>query len=139
MSIDTVESQMPEEVPEQTEQTEQTAEETVLEALSAPEETVPPDVTHRLAEDFLLLNREFPAIQDPNQLPDEVLDTAVAEDIPLLDAYLRFRWQEEKRVRAEEERRRQAAACSTGSLYQSGTESHPEQDTFLRAFRTALR
>lgn len=133
MSIDTVESQQPEEV------SELPVEATVLEALSEPEEVMPPDVTHRLAEDFLLLNREFPDIQDPNQLPDEVLDTAVAEDIPLLDAYLRFRWQEEKRVRAEEERRRQAAACSTGSLHQSGPESHPEQDIFLRAFRTALR
>lgn len=58
---------------------------------------------------------------------------------PLLDAFLRFRWQEEQRVRREKERRRRTAACSSGSLREGGAESHPEQDAFVRSFRRAMR
>ena len=97
------------------------------------------DITHRLAEEFFLLREEFPAIHGPEQLPDAVLELAAEKGIPLFDAYLRFRHEEEKRVRQEEERRRQAAARSAGSLLQGAAEADPEQEAFLRAFRTALK
>ena len=97
------------------------------------------DITHRLAEEFILLREEFPQLQSPQQLPDAVLDIAVEHSISLYDAYLRFRYEEEKRVRREEERRRQAAGQSAGSLLQGAVDTHPEQDAFLRAFRTALK
>jgi hypothetical protein len=64
---------------------------------------------------------------------------AANDGIPLFDAYLRFRHEEEKRVRIEEERRRLAAARSAGSLLQGAAEADPEQEAFLRAFRTALK
>lgn len=98
-----------------------------------------PDITRRLAEEFILLRDEFPSLEQPEQLPDAVLDMAVDKSIPLLDAYLRFCHEEKKRIRREEERRRQAAACSAGSLLQGMVDAHPEQDAFLRAFRTALK
>lgn len=115
---------------------------------ATPQEPVPtetpltpvaPDITHRLAEEFIQLSEEFPQMSHPDQLPDEVLNLAATENIPLLDAYLRFRWQEEKRVRAEEERRRRTAEQAVGSLQDGTGEPHPEQDAFLRAFHHALR
>ena len=103
------------------------------------EETLSSDITHRLAQEFFGLREEFPALHSPEQLPDAVLDMAVEQGIPLLDAYLRFRHEEEKRMQREEERRREAAARSTGSLIQGEMDAHPEQEAFLRAFRTALK
>lgn len=99
---------------------------------------VPEDVTDRLAEEFLSLAEEFPQLTRPADLPDEVLDTAAKEGIPLLDAYLRYRWQEEKKVAAATDSRRRAAQCSAGSLSRTAVETPPEQDAFLRAFRSAL-
>ena len=98
----------------------------------------PEDVTDRLAEEFLSLAEEFPQLTRPADLPDEVLDTAAKEGIPLLDAYLRYRWQEEKKVAAATDSRRRAAQCSAGSLSRTAVETPPEQDAFLRAFRSAL-
>lgn len=98
----------------------------------------PLDVTDRLASDFFALTEEFPQVASPADLPDCVLDTAAREGIPLLDAYLRYRWQEEKKVASATARRRQAALSSAGSLSRGVVEAPPEQDAFLRAFRSAL-
>ena len=96
------------------------------------------DITDRLATDFLRLAEEFPALHSPSQLPDTVLDTAAEENISLLDAYLRYRWQEEKKVLAAAAKREQAARSSAGSLAAGSTHVAPAQDAFLRAFRRAL-
>ena len=106
--------------------------------LPTAEAEPPEDVTHRLAEEFLALTQEFPRLVSPADLPEGVLDTAAREGIPLLDAYLRYRWQEEKKVAAATESRRRAAQCSAGSLSRTAVETPPEQDAFLRAFRSAL-
>lgn len=98
----------------------------------------PEDVTPRLAADFLTLTQEFPQLVSPTDLPDSVLDTAAEEGITLLDAYLRYRWQEEKKVAASLQARQQAAERSAGSLSRSAVDTPPEQDAFLRAFRSAL-
>ena len=96
------------------------------------------DVTSRLAEEFIALSEEFPRLMHPADLPDGVLDTAAREGIPLMDAYLRHRWQEEKKVAAATDSRRRAAESSAGSLSRGAIETPPEQDAFLRAFRLAL-
>ena len=98
----------------------------------------PEDVTPRLAADFLTLMQEFPHVVSPTDLPNSVLDTAATEGIPLLDAYLRYRWQEEKKVAASVQTRQLAAQRSAGSLSRGAADTPPEQDTFLRAFRSAL-
>lgn len=98
-----------------------------------------PDITHRLAAEFITMQQEVPGLHAPEDLAAEIWDTAAREGIPLLDAFLRFRWQEEQRVRREKERRRRTAACSSGSLREGGAESHPEQDAFVRSFRRAMR
>lgn len=101
-------------------------------------EEVSADVTQRLAQDFLTLAEEFPELISPSQLPEEVLDLAAEQGIPLLDAYLRYRLQEEKKIAAAAEKRQQAAEQSIGSLSRGAAETPPEQDAFLRAFRSAL-
>lgn len=127
--------------PELLEQTTDTTTEEVAEPVpeSMPEATPEPvDVTGRLATDFLVLAEEFPHISSPSQLPDEVLELAAEEGIPLLDAFLRHRWQEEKRVARSTRQRRQAADASAGSLSRGSVQTPPEQDAFLRAFHSAL-
>ncbi len=120
------------------EQTEEATAAASVEEQPIPEEQSTIDVTARLAEDFLALAGEFPQIADPAQLPDEVLDMAAELNISLLDAYLRYRLQEEKRVAAAAEKREQAARQSAGSLSRGAIQTPPEQDAFLRAFRAAL-
>lgn len=110
-------------------------------AVAVEMESVPTptqDVTARLAEDFLMLEKEFPQFISPNQLPDGVLDMAAEQGITLLDAYLRYRLQEEKKVAAAVEKQREAAMQSAGSLSRGAVQTPPEQDAFLRAFRSAL-
>lgn len=119
----------------------------VAQAPAAAEEELPAspasadssDITHRLAAEFITMQQEVPGLHAPEDLAAEIWDTAAREGIPLLDAFLRFRWQEEQRVRREKERRRRTAACSSGSLREGGAESHPEQDAFVRSFRRAMR
>ena len=105
-------------------------------AVPVAEESI--DVTQRLAEDFLVLAEEFPQFTAPSQLPDGVLEMAAQQNISLLDAYLRYRLQEEKKVAAAAEMRQQAAKQSAGSLSRGAAERPPEEDAFLRAFRAAL-
>lgn len=105
---------------------------------TVPATEEPTDVTQRLAEEFLVLAEEFPQFTAPSQLPDGVLEMAVEQNIALLDAYLRYRLQEEKKVAAAAEMRQQAAKQSAGSLSRGAAERPPEEDAFLRAFRAAL-
>ena len=107
------------------------------EEIAVPAEE-PIDVTERLAEEFLALAEEFPQFTAPSQLPDGVLEMTMEQNISLLDAYLRYRLQEEKKVAAALERRQQAAKQSAGSLSRGAAERPPEEDAFLRAFRAAL-
>ena len=70
--------------------------------------------------------------------PDGVREMAAEQGISLLDAYLRHRLKEERRVTAAIEKRIKAAEQSVGSLSRGASETPPEQDAFLRAFRAAL-
>ena len=63
---------------------------------------------------------------------------AAKQRISMLDAYLRYRLQEEKKVAAAVEKQREAAMQSAGSLSRGAVQTPPEQDAFLRAFRSAL-
>ena len=131
MENETMETQIPE-----TAMDEMTLPES--EVMAEPAVVQPLDVTDRLATEFMALTEEFPQVTTPAQVPDCVLDVAAKEGSPLLDAYLRYRWQEEKRVASATEHRRRSAASSAGSLSRGAVETPPEQDAFLRAFRLAL-
>ncbi len=84
------------------------------------------------------LATEFPQFDTPAALPAEVTAAAQREHISLLDAYLRYRWQEEKRVTAAAKQRQAAAAASVGPLSRGAVAEDTEPDAFLRAFRSAL-
>ncbi len=109
------------------------------EAPEMPSVAAEPDITHRLAAEFIAMQAEVPGLHAPEDLAAEIFDTAAREHIPLMDAFLRYRWQEEQRVRREEERRHRAAACSPGSLREGAAQKPPEEGAFLRSFRRALR
>ncbi|MDD2362800.1 MAG: hypothetical protein PHH84_07610 [Oscillospiraceae bacterium] len=93
----------------------------------------------RLADDFLLLVKEVPdRFAGFEDVPSAVVDSAVKENLCLLDAYLRYELQEKKKAAAAQATQAQAAARSAGSL--EGKRNSPETDlnSFEHAFYTAL-
>lgn len=92
-----------------------------------------------LADGFLQLQQEVPALQGIEEVPEAVLQTAAKENISLFDAYLRYRWYEQQAILAEEARQQRTAALSAGSLQTGGLRVAPVSDAFARAFEQALR
>lgn len=105
----------------------------------ADAEAIPEEAIEALADGFLLLRQEVPGMESIEDVPEAVLEMAAKEKLPLLDAYLRYRWREERAVEAERERQRRTGMLSAGSLYTGGAQSHPEADAFARAFAQALQ
>ena len=92
-----------------------------------------------LADSFLQLQQEMPELQSVTDLPEEVLQAAAEENIPLLDALLRHRFREERAVLAEQARQDRAAQAAAGSLRGGGTQAKPVSDAFARSFEQALQ
>jgi hypothetical protein len=92
-----------------------------------------------LADGFLQLCEEVPDLKTIEDVPETVLQMAVDEKIPLLDAYLRYRWREECAVLAEQQRQQRTGEQSAGSLYTGDGGIAPASDAFSRAFKQALR
>lgn len=91
-----------------------------------------------LAEGFLQLQQEMPELADIGDVPETVLRTAAREHLPLLDAFLRYRFREQRAVIAEQQRQQRTGEQTAGSLYTGGGQTHPETDAFMRAFQKAL-
>lgn len=83
---------------------------------SRPAPTADEALTQRLADEYEALCREVPIVGAFAALPEAVLHTAVADGVPLLDAYLRWEYRERCRTEAEHAAARTAAAATTGSL-----------------------
>lgn len=118
--------------------------EPVTEENPVPEETVEPELSEPsapavLTDDFLLLQQEVPELQSMADLPEAVRQEAQEQRLSLLDAYLRYRWREERAVREERERQQRNGEQTAGSLYTGDTQQHPVADAFARAFEQALR
>lgn len=95
-------------------------------------------LTERLTAEFDELSAQVPEIRQVKDVPAEVLETAMSEGVTLLDAYLR-RWYAAARKTAEQqERQRQSAAQSAGSLGGVFDEPDPRETAFSRSFRVAL-
>lgn len=112
--------------------------------------TPPPETGNQTAEgeqtlldqmngEFEVLAEAVPDIHSVEDIPEEVFTLAVAQKLPLYDAYLRFRYEEERRQKSEQERQAAAQASSAGSLRDTGETPSPEDNAFVSAFRRAIR
>ncbi len=81
-------------------------------------------ITRRLAEEFEVLQREFPQLNDFAQVPQPIVQESVTQGISLLDAYLRHEHREHAKAEAANASRLAAAEASTGSQASTG-ESGP--------------
>lgn len=91
----------------------------------------------RLADEFLALAEEMPAIAKPEDLPEEVWDTA-AQGVPLRDAYLRFWYSEWSRKQAAAAAQSRARAGSAGPLRDVPEDPRPEEAAFTRSFQSTV-
>lgn len=91
----------------------------------------------RLADEFLALAEEMEGIAQPEDLPEEVWDTA-AQGVPLRDAYLRFWYAEHIRRQVAAKTRERTAAGSAGSLRDLPEDPRPEEAAFAQSFQTAV-
>lgn len=104
---------------------------------SAPEPDTDAQQTERLAEEFLALADEIESIRLPEDLPEEVWDTA-AQGVPLRDAYLRYWYTETMRRQAARQVQERSTARSAGSLRDLPDNPRPEETAFARSFQTAV-
>lgn len=91
----------------------------------------------RLADEFLRLADEIPWVAQPEDLPDEVWETA-AQGVPLRDAYLRFWFAEWGRKQEAAAVQARTAAGSAGSLRDIPDDPRPEEAAFTRSFLTSM-
>ena len=96
-------------------------------------------MSERLAAEFYDLRHEFAEYTAIEQLPKEVIHTALRESIPLMDAMLRYQHRQARQVEAGKRAAVRSAAAATGSLRQSGdNRSSAAMDAFLRGLHRRL-
>ena len=86
-----------------------------------------------------MLAEAVPDIRSVEDIPEEVFTLAVAQKLPLYDAYLGFRYEEERRQKSEQERQAAAQASSAGSLRDTGETHQPGGQRLCFRFRRAIR
>ena len=104
-----------------------------------PADALSDETVESLADGFLQLCEEVPGMDTIADVPETVLQMAVEQNLPLLDAYLRYRWREECAVLAETQRQQRTGEQSAGSLYTGNGGAAPASDAFARAFEQALQ
>lgn len=89
--------------------------------------------SEKLANDLIELQKEFPDIKGVKDLPDSVIKSAVKNKISLFDAYLRYQFNENKRIKQAEETEQKAVASSAGSAASQDTDAQsPEIEAMLK-------
>lgn len=88
----------------------------------------------RLADGYHALKKAMPTAPSFDELPEEVIRTAVQQDISLYDAYLRFTYAQQQKIAAAQAQRERSAAASTGSLAGVMEPTGGETQAFLLAF-----
>lgn len=74
------------------------------------------DINRRLAEQFIELQGEVGEFKSFDEVPKSVVNTAIKQNISLLDAYLRYRHAQQKKTDAANEQQAAAKKASAGSL-----------------------
>lgn len=94
--------------------------------------------TDRLAAEYLELKAEFPEIADFKDIPKAVVETAVKSKMHLLDAYLRYRHTEGKKIAKNDQTHAAAAATAMGSM--SANAPEPDSvDPFIQSMLEGVR
>ena len=89
----------------------------------------------RLADEFIALQKEFPELKEFKDVSKTVLQMAQKEKISLLDAQLRFKHAENKKIKQAEMSAAAAAQSSTGSMASNtANTSTPVLDALDRMF-----
>lgn len=86
-------------------------------AAVADEPSAEVSVEQRLAEEFCRLREECPDISDFAALPAAAVTMAVEENVPLLDAYLRYEHRERRRIQDAADAARAAGQASAGAQH----------------------
>lgn len=85
----------------------------------------------RLAAEMVDLQEQYPQYRSIREVPQAVVDTALRENISLLDAHNRFVLVEQQRCERAEAQGRRAASHSTGSLRGEPPSAPSAMDAFL--------
>ncbi|MBP3388819.1 MAG: hypothetical protein J6K98_02980 [Clostridia bacterium] len=102
------------------------------------EAPVAPSEEERLAGEYAALCEEVPDAPAFSALPPEMWQVAEKERISLLDAYLRVRFREQRRVQEARASAASAAARSAGSMRGEPHEPDTTGEAFLRALTRAV-
>lgn len=94
------------------------------------------ELTDRLAAEFIELQAEFPELDSVDKVPAAVLNTA-AKGTHMLDAYLRYKLQQERRVAQNRTQQQQAASASVGSRADNTTVH--QEDSVIAALMDGVR
>ncbi len=89
------------------------------------------DRAQRLADQFSQLQAAYPEYTDIRHLPREVIQSALTQDISLLDAYHRFTIAEQQRRKQEVSDAAAANKAATGSLAQTDHTAPSAIDAFV--------
>ena len=112
---------------------------TEAKAAEEEEKTEREQLTKRLADDFIELDREMPGeFKDFSAVPQEVVNLAVRRGIPLLDAYLRVQRSESRKIEAAKAQQEKAAKASIGSVADTPKETDSNIESFEAAFRRSV-
>jgi hypothetical protein len=79
--------------------------------------------SEKLANDLIELQKEFPDIKGVKDVPDTVIKSAIENKISLFDAYLRYQFNENKKIKQAEVTEKEAIATTTGSAASNDTDA----------------
>ncbi len=109
-----------------------------LQAKQTAAESAKKEQTERLAAEYLELKAEFPELAEFKDIPQVVVQTAVKSKVHLLDAYLRYRHVEDKKIAQNNQTAAKAAAGAMGSM--SADVPDPDSvDPYVQAMLDGVR
>lgn len=97
-----------------------------------------PSEEERLAEEYAALKAEVPEAPSLADLPPELWQVAQKEGVPLLDAYLRVLYREQRRVQEAQAQAARSAARSAGSMQEVPQMPDTAGTAFLQALARAV-
>lgn len=90
----------------------------------------------RLANEFIVLQKEFPELTDIASVPKEVMERAVKENKDLMSCFLLHKYSEEKKINAANKTAEEAQKASTGSGSSADFTTDNAFNAFLRGFNS---